>query len=225
MKVDYSEVRRLLRLGALGALGTHSASVKGYPFVSNVPYVLDGCCRPLFLLSGLAEHTRNLLADPRASLLVLEGEGGRLDQGRVTLLGRVLPATLDEAAQARYLRYQPQAADYLALGDFRFFRMEPARARFIGGFGRMGWVDACPPPAQLDSRTEARLLDALGTLAPAGVSVLGLDFEGLDVRICGVSRRLGPLPSAQDAEGLFALAADCLRRAAAQPPDSGVMAA
>jgi hypothetical protein len=55
----------------------------------------------------------------------------------------VLPATLDEAAQARYLRYQPQAADYLALGDFRFFRMEPARARFIGGFGRMGWVDAC----------------------------------------------------------------------------------
>jgi hypothetical protein len=104
----------------------------------------------------------------------------------------VLPATLDEAAQARYLRYQPQAADYLALGDFRFFRMEPARARFIGGFGRMGWVDACPPPAQLDSRTEARLLDALGTLAPAGVSVLGLDFEGLDVRICGVSRRLAP---------------------------------
>ena len=73
--------------------------------------------------------------------------------------------------------------------------------------------------------TRDRLLDALGTLAPAGVSVLGLDFEGLDVRICGVSRRLGPLPSAQDAEGLFALAADCLRRAAAQPPDSGVMAA
>ena len=70
MKVDYSEVRRLLRLGAPGALGTHSASVEGYPFVSNVPYVLDGCCRPLFLLSGLAEHTRNLLADPRASLLV-----------------------------------------------------------------------------------------------------------------------------------------------------------
>ena len=225
MKIDYSEVRRLLRQGVAGALGTHSASVEGYPFTSSLPYVLDGGCRPLFLLSGLAEHTRNLLADPRASLLVFEGEGGRLDQGRVTLLGRVLPETLDNDLQARYLRYQPRAADYLTLGDFRFFRMEPARARFIGGFGRMGWVDACPLPAELDSRTEARLLDALGTLVPSGVSVLGLDFEGLDVRICGVFRRLPLVPSAQDADGLFAVAADTLRRLAAQPPDSGVMTA
>ena len=112
MKVDYSEVRRLLRLGAAGALGTHSASLEGYPFASSLPYALDGACRPLFLISGLAEHTRNLLADPRASLLVLEGEGGRLDQARVTLLGRVLPVTPDEDLQARYLRYQPEAAAY-----------------------------------------------------------------------------------------------------------------
>lgn len=225
MKIDYSEVRQLLRQGAAAALGTHSASIEGYPFVSSVPYALDGGCRPLFLLSALAEHTRNLLADPRASLLVLEGQGGRLDQGRVTLLGRALPATLDEGLKARYLRYQPEAADYLALGDFRFFRLEPEKARFIGGFGRMGWVNACPPPAQLDSPTEARLLDALGRLAPSGVSVLGLDFEGLDVRICGVFRRLRLLPSAQDADGLFAVAADSLSRAAVPPPDSGVMAA
>ena len=92
--------------------------------------------------------------------------------------------------QARYLRYQPEAAGYLALGDFRFFRMEPDKARFIGGFGRIGWVAACPPPLQLDARTEAGLVDALSRLAPSGTSVLGLDFEGLDVRICGVFRRL-----------------------------------
>ena len=220
MKIDYSEVRRLLRLGAAGALGTQSASIEGYPFVSSLPYVLDEACRPLFLISRLAEHTRNLLENPRASLLALEGEGGRPDQGRATLLGRALPATLDEGTQARYLRYRPEAADYLALGDFRFFRMEPERARFIGGFGRMGWLDACPPPAVLDLHTEARLLDALHEIAPAGVSVLGLDFDGLDVRICGVFRRLPLGPPAPDTDSLFAVAVDTLRRAAAPPPDS-----
>lgn len=225
MKIDYSEVRRLLRLGAAAALGTQSASVEGYPFVSSLPYVLDEACRPLFLMSGLAEHTRNLLANPRASLLVLEGEGGRLDQARVTLLGRVLPVTPDEGLQARYLRYRPEAADYLALGDFRFFRMEPDKARFIGGFGRMGWVDACQPPVLLESHTEARLLDALDALAPTGVSVLGLDFDGLDVRICGVFRRLSFVPLAQDADSLLAAAACSLRQAAAPPPDSGVISA
>lgn len=225
MKVDYSEVRRLLRLGSSGALGTQSASVEGYPFTSSLPYALDGACRPVFLISGLAEHTRNLLADPRASLLVLEGEGGRLDQARVTLLGRVLPVMPEEEVQARYLRYRPEAAGYLALGDFRFFRMEPEKARFIGGFGRMGWVDACPPPRQLDARTEAGLVDALGRLAPSGVSVLGLDFEGLDVRVCGVFRRFELSPSGLEPDRLLELAADTLSRALAAPPDPGVLVA
>lgn len=220
MKIDYAEVRRLLRLGGGAALGTHSVSAGGYPFVSSLPYVLDEACRPLFLVSGLAEHTRNLLADPRASLLVLEGEGGRLDQARVTLLGRVLPVVPGEALRARYLRYRPDAADYLALGDFRFFRMEPERARFIGGFGRMGWIDACPPSALLDPGTEAGLVDSLGRLAPPGVSVLGLDFGGLDLRICGVFRRLGLEPAAPDAGQLLDAASDALRRVEAVPPQA-----
>lgn len=222
VKIDYSEVCRLLRQGAAAALGTQSASLEGYPFVSSLPYGLDGACRPLFFISGLAEHTRNLLANPCASLLVLEGEGGRLDQGRATLLGKVLPVALDEETEARYLRYRPEAADYLALGDFRFFRMEPERARFIGGFGRMGWLDACPPPLVLDPRTEAGLLDALHEFSPAGVSVLGLDYGGLDLRICGVFRRLPLAPPALDIGSLLAVAVDTLRRAAALPQDSGV---
>lgn len=221
MKIDYSEVRRLLRLGAAAALGTQSASVEGYPFVSSLPYGLDGACRPLFLISGLAEHTRNLLADPRASLLVLEGEGGRLDQGRVTLLGRVSPVAVDADTQARYLRYRPGAADYLALGDFRFFRMEPERARFIGGFGRMGWIDACPMPGPLDPCAEAGLLEVLGKHAPAGVSLLGLDSEGLDARVCGVFRRFGLQPSRPGVDGLLEAAAERLRLLAALPPPAG----
>ena len=222
MKVDYAEVRRLLRLGGAGALGTHAVSAAGYPFVSSLPYGLDEACRPVFLVSGLAEHTRNLLADPRASLLVLEGEGWRLDQARVTLLGRVLPLEPGEAIRTRYLRYRPEAADYLALGDFRFFRMEPERARFIGGFGRMGWVDACPLPQQLDPAAEAGLLENLARLAPPGVSVLGVDFEGLDLRICGVFRRRCLAPAGHGTAQLLEAASEALRRLEAPPPEAGL---
>lgn len=143
----------------------------------------------MFLLSGLAEHTRNILADARASLLVADGEGGLLQQARVTLIGLVTPVVLGEAALGRYLRYSPESADYLALGDFRFFRMEPERVRYIGGFARMGWADASVPAQTLDSTAEAALVVDLARQAPVGVSVLGVDFEGLDVRICGVFRR------------------------------------
>ena len=52
------------------ALQLLSAAMPGYPFVTLLPYALDGRGAPLFLISSLAEHTRNLQADPRASLLV-----------------------------------------------------------------------------------------------------------------------------------------------------------
>ena len=74
MRIDYAEVRALLRQSRSGALGTHSVAMAGFPFVSAVPFVADALGRPAFLLSGLAEHTRNLLADPRASLLVTDGD-------------------------------------------------------------------------------------------------------------------------------------------------------
>jgi hypothetical protein len=143
----------------------------------------------LFLLSGLAEHTRNLLADSRASFLVADGEGSPLQQARLTLVGTVKPISLSEAAVARYLRYSPESSDYLVLGDFRFFRMEPEKVRYIGGFARMGWADAAMPAAVIDVAAEQELVLALERLAPVGVSLLGLDFEGLDASICGNFRR------------------------------------
>lgn len=152
MKLDYAEARRLLRRSRSGALGSVSLAMPGFPFVSLLPYVLDEACRPLFLLSGLAEHTKNLLADPRASLLVAEGLGSVLEQARLTLLGTVERVELDAPGRVRFLRYCPESEKLLALGDFAFFRMAPLKARFIGGFGRMGWMDATPMPHVLAPR-------------------------------------------------------------------------
>ena len=210
MRVDYAEARSLLRQGARGALGSHSVSAPGYPFVTALPYVPDGESRPLFLLSGLAEHTRNLIADPRASLLVTGGGGGLFDEARLTLLGTVRPVVMDDSSIARFLRYSPESAEYLSLGDFRFFRMEPARARFIGGFGRMGWAEATRPSLVLEPAEEEALVYRLAHRVPVGTSLLGVDFEGVDTRISGIFRRFALRPKECSVDAIYEAAAEKL---------------
>lgn len=107
-------------------------------------HVADGQGRPLFLISGLAVHTRNLQADPRASLLVADPEAAAdpLAAGRVTLLGRVtrLDAADVDEARALYLARHPAAAGWVDFGDFAFWRLEVDEVYMVGGFGVMGRV-------------------------------------------------------------------------------------
>jgi heme iron utilization protein len=63
--------RTLLYLGRVGSLSTHSRKQPGFPFGSVMPYALDDHANSIFLISTMAMHTQNLLADTRASLLVL----------------------------------------------------------------------------------------------------------------------------------------------------------
>jgi putative heme iron utilization protein len=112
------------------------------------PYALEGGGQPLLLLSSMAEHTRNALADPRASLLVTEDTAPGTDPlagGRVTVVGRLAPIA-DEAerhgARVAYLDRHPLAALYVDYADFAFFRLTVTAVRYVGGFGRMSWVDA-----------------------------------------------------------------------------------
>ena len=135
-------LRQLLVTERQAVLATLSARRAGWPFASVAPYALDADGQPLLLLSELAEHTRNLRADPRASLLVQESSA--LDDpqagGRVTLLGK-LEQTGDEQARSAYVARHPQAAEYLMLGDFRMWRLNVSEARYVNGFGDMGWLE------------------------------------------------------------------------------------
>ena len=135
-------LRELLEHERNGVLATLSARFGGWPFASATAFALDAQGRPLLLLSELAEHTRNLRADPRASLLVQASEAHEdpLAGARVTVLGTMAP-TADESATGLYLAGHPQAKDYLALGDFKLWVLEPAQARFVNGFGDMGWLE------------------------------------------------------------------------------------
>lgn len=191
MHVPLPALIDLLHGAADGALATHSLQLPGYPYVSAVPFVPDASHRPLFLLSLLAEHTHNLLADPRASLVISEPGGQSvLQRARATLIGDCVELALSDAEVARYLRYQPEAQQYLSLGDFRWFRMQPERARFVGGFGRMGWLEASDldvaPLARLDEQQfEAQVSSTLA----AGVRFLGVDPYGVDIESNGQRQR------------------------------------
>lgn len=84
-------VKTLLVTESVGTLATHSARRPGWPFASVMPYALSEDGSPLFLISSMAIHTQNILADPRASLLVMQSGTGSdpLGSPRVTLLGNV----------------------------------------------------------------------------------------------------------------------------------------
>jgi heme iron utilization protein len=139
--------RTLVDGATTGTLSTLALDPAGYPFGSVVSYGLDERGHPLFVISALAEHTRNLAADARASLLVTEPEvagGDPLARGRVTLVGDAAPVpdAEQDAATALVATRVPAVAGYAGYGDFRCYRLVVRAIRWVGGFGEMDWVDA-----------------------------------------------------------------------------------
>jgi putative heme iron utilization protein len=156
--------RTLVASQTRATLSTIALMPAGTPFGSVVTYCLDEPGRPSFFVSTMAEHTRNLDADPRASLLVVEAMPPGADPlacGRVTLLGAVAELSdPGERAAARdgYLAANP-AAFYVDYGDFRCMRLTVTDVRYVGGFGRMSWVDAA---AYATARPDPLWSDATG---------------------------------------------------------------
>jgi len=139
--------RTLVASASRGALSTLATDPDGYPYGSVASYGLDDRGNPLFFVSLMAEHTQNAMRDPRASLLVTEPvpEGADpLASGRVTLLGLLSTVAEDHrpTARDRYLEGNPTAAYYIDFGDFVFYRLDVQSIRYVGGYGRMSWVDA-----------------------------------------------------------------------------------
>jgi putative heme iron utilization protein len=136
-----SEARQFLRATRSGVLSTFSSKFAGYPFGSVAPFVLDHSGQPVVLISTIAEHTKNIIANPKISLLVFDGTDDLQASARLSLIGEAKQIDKDdENLRARYLRYFPQAVGYFEMHDFNFYRIEMAQARYIAGFGKMGWV-------------------------------------------------------------------------------------
>ena len=148
---SHAERCRTLAAQARSAtLCTIARDPAGFPYGSLVTVAFDARGYALMLLSDLAEHSGNLAARSEASLLVSEPLGDRGDPlalGRMTILGHARRLR-DEgdgalaAARATFLAAQPNASYYVDFKDFGFYRLEPQAIRYVGGFGRMSWIDA-----------------------------------------------------------------------------------
>jgi hypothetical protein len=152
--------RSLLRRSRQGALATLMAG-SGDPYCSlvNVASHPDGS--PILLISRLALHTKNLLADPRVSLMLDErAEGDPLEGSRIMLAGRAEEANGEGAAMLgrRYLNAHPSAEAFVEFKDFSFFRIIPSGAHLVAGFGRI--VDLKPEQFLTDISDAVALLDA-----------------------------------------------------------------
>jgi putative heme iron utilization protein len=133
--------RTLVAQISTGTLCTLALDPEGYPYGSFVTVAFEGA-NPIFLISGLAEHTKNLEGDPRASLLVAEGgSADPLASGRVTLLGPCTRVRDDgDRARAAFFAAHPNAAYYADFRDFAFWKLHVDHIRYIGGYGRMSWI-------------------------------------------------------------------------------------
>jgi heme iron utilization protein len=129
----------LLRRSRQGALATLMTGT-GDPYCSLVNLASHPDGSPILLISRLALHTRNLLADPRVSLMLDErAPGDPLEGARIMLAG-----TAEEAGGAdgtllrrRYLNAHPSAEVFVDFKDFSFFRIRPKGAHLVAGFGRI----------------------------------------------------------------------------------------
>jgi len=201
--------KTLLREARSGALATLMAG-SGDPYCSlvNVATAADGA--PLLLISRLALHTRNILADPRVSLMFEERKpGDPLRGARIMLMGQAA-ATEDETARRRYLARHGDARMYADFPDFGFYRVVLSRIHLVAGFGRI--VDLAPHDVLTDISGAADLVAAEPDIlehmngdhadavrlyatrllgAPDGSWLcVGCDPDGLDLQLEQQTRRL-----------------------------------
>ena len=200
------EARRLMRRAGYAALAT---SLDGAPYASLVAVACDIDASPLLLLSNLAQHTRNLLAEAQVSLLF---DGTRdlpdpLAGPRLTLLGRAGRCD-DERALARFVAHHPLSAAYAGFGDFHLYRVDIERAHLVAGFGRIFWIERdelrieraerlAQAEPDIVAHMNADHADAVALYAArllrrsgAGWRMTGIDPDGFDLARDGETARL-----------------------------------
>ena len=112
-----------------------------------VPFALTEDGRPVILIANFAQHTQNMIQDPRASLFVQQPPTEDDPQAgwRITVIGNWREITDPEEharVHPRYLERVRAAESYFKTHRFAYWVMqEVRRVRYIGGFGKICWVE------------------------------------------------------------------------------------
>lgn len=182
-------------------LGTQSQAMPGFPFTSELPYCLTREGTPLLLISRLAQHTRNLVIDNRCSLLISDRTAeNEQATPRLTLQAQALriePPEQTEDCARHFYRYFPDYQDFHRVYDFEFWRLQPVRWRFIGGFADARWMSADDIPRhnpfwndeslirQINGAHSSQLKQRLLKQYPESVPdtlLIGIDTHGCHIR-------------------------------------------
>jgi len=184
-----------------GILSTISVDVSGYPFGSIVPYCLDRNHLPIIKISNIAQHTKNIKSNNKVCLTVLEKSEGHdvQAQGRISFIATAIKSK-DVDDHEIYYRYFPDAKTYDKTHGFYFYKLEPTRARYIGGFGDIHWVEkenlayenTLSSQIQKDIRDHMNTDHNLSLVAylkhfknheadSTSVSMIGIDQNGFDI--------------------------------------------
>jgi len=156
---------------------------------------------PVILISDLAEHTKNIIQNGHVSLVAFNDEQDLQANARLTLLAKAEQTDKqNDLLRARYLRYMPQAESYFDAHDFNFYTLYITHARYIAGFGKMGWIegDDFQIPSNPLFTEEAGILEHMNQdhmenlkaycqhfhqTSPTSIEMIGIDSLGFDVRI------------------------------------------
>jgi putative heme iron utilization protein len=134
------QARLLMRAQHSGVLATQSLSIKGFPFGSVTPYLMTEQGNLIIYASDIAQHSRNMKADPHVSLCVYDGaQSDSQASARVTVLALAEADAVSQEHQQQYFALFPQAKKYVEAHDFRFYLLNTERVRYIGGFGEIYW--------------------------------------------------------------------------------------
>ncbi|MCU0868000.1 MAG: DUF2470 domain-containing protein [Burkholderiales bacterium] len=227
--------RLALRTARRAVVSTHSVRHPGFPYGSAVAIAPEAGGTTLLLISDLAAHTRDLRADPRASLTV-HGDDA-IAGARLTLTGHAAMLDAPDAvacAKARYLDCVPDAAGFADFGDFHLWRFTPSAGHWIGGFGDILWfdadafvVDAAALDAAASGIVEHMNADHAHNLRDYATTLLGhdcvdvrlvaIDPDGLDLDADGTALRLDFDAPVHDAAQARAALVALAQRARAAP--------
>jgi len=135
------KARTLFNTRCDGVLSTHSIDLPGYPFGSITPYCINRDGQPVILISTIAQHTRNILADNKVSLIAYDPQTDDTQAaGRITYIANAVKIDDEEMAE-RYYRFYPNSRNFHKTHDFNFYTLDFVRVRYIGGFGEIYWIE------------------------------------------------------------------------------------
>jgi len=134
--------RAIMRRALKASMATLNRNT-GTPYASLIIVAAMPDNAPVTLISTLAEHTKNIEHDPRASILFDEtdGHGDPLEGARVSVFGTLKKAE-NASVRDRFLRRHPSAKMYVDFADFDFYSLNVEGAHFVGGFGRITDIPA-----------------------------------------------------------------------------------